>query len=133
MYVIIDEDYRILAFTNTFKRTQYGNIETDSFVLGMPNAIIHEIGEVPEDVEPLTHCYNPEEGFYPYVEPQPEPEKKSDIEILKEESEALKKENAMLQMSVMELSTYSALQDERLQGQEQAILELSMLVGGGGA
>ncbi|MED3571973.1 hypothetical protein [Cytobacillus praedii] len=126
MYVIIDEDYRILAFTNTFKRTQYGNIETDSFVLGMPNAIIHEIGEVPEDVEPLTHCYTPDKGFYPYVEPETPPKPKTPIELLQEE-------NAMLQMSVMEMSTYTALQDERLKGQEQAILELSMLVAGGGA
>lgn len=47
--------------------------------------------------------------------------------------ERLQRENETLQMSVMELSTYSAIQDERLKGQEQAILELSMLVAGGGA
>lgn len=44
----------------------------------------------------------------------------------------LELENAMLQMSMMEMTMYAATQDERLQGQEQAILELSMIVAGGG-
>ncbi len=38
-----------------------------------------------------------------------------------------------LQMSVMELSSYAATKDERLQTQENAVMELSMLVAGGGA
>ncbi|KQL37117.1 hypothetical protein [Psychrobacillus sp. FJAT-21963] len=43
----------------------------------------------------------------------------------------LEQENAMLQMSVMELSSYAASQDERLQVQENAVMELSMLIAGG--
>lgn len=49
------------------------------------------------------------------------------------EIEILKQENEMLQASVMELSAYAASQDERLQTQENAVMELSMLVAGGGA
>lgn len=57
------------------------------------------------------------------LEPVP-PQPPTDIELLQQE-------NAMLQMSVMELSTYAATQDERLQTQESAIMELSMLIIGG--
>ena len=55
----------------------------------------------------------------------PEPQQPTEIELLQQE-------NAMLQMSMMEITMYAATQDERLQGQEQAILELSMIVAGGG-
>lgn len=47
------------------------------------------------------------------------------------EVKLLQQENAMLQMSIMELSTYAASQDERLEAQESAIMELSMLIMGG--
>ena len=57
-------------------------------------------------------------------EPMPQPP--TDIELLQHE-------NAMLQMSMMEMTMYAATQDARLQGQEQAILELSMIVAGGGS
>ncbi|MEK4247582.1 hypothetical protein MKZ20_20100 [Psychrobacillus sp. FSL K6-2684] len=49
------------------------------------------------------------------------------------EADKLRAENEMLQASVMELSAYAASQDERLQMQENAVMELSMLVAGGGA
>lgn len=50
---------------------------------------------------------------------------------LSESVSLLEQENAMLQMSVMELSSYAASQDERLQVQENAVMELSMLIAGG--
>lgn len=52
--------------------------------------------------------------------------------LIPSEADELRAENAMLQMSMMEMTMYAATQDERLQGQEQAILELSMIVAGGG-
>ncbi len=50
---------------------------------------------------------------------------------LLEENKKLKQDNALLQASVLEMTTYAALQDERLVTQEQALLELSTLVAGG--
>lgn len=47
------------------------------------------------------------------------------------EIELLKQENAMLQMSVMELSNYAATQDGQIKDQENAIMELSMFIMGG--
>lgn len=55
------------------------------------------------------------------------------VDIPPSEIKLLQQENAMLQASVMELSAYAASQDERLQMQENALMELSMLVAGGGA
>lgn len=48
------------------------------------------------------------------------------------EAGELRVENELLQASVIELSAYAASQDERLQMQENAVMELSMLVAGGG-
>lgn len=56
---------------------------------------------------------------------EPEPQPPTEIEILQQE-------NAMLQMSMMEMTMYAASQDERLQTQENAVMELSMIVAGGG-
>lgn len=55
----------------------------------------------------------------------PEPQPPTEIEILQQE-------NAMLQMSMMEMTMYAASQDERLQTQENAVMELSMIIAGGG-
>lgn len=63
------------------------------------------------------HDENPSEP-----EPLPEP---TEIELLQQE-------NAMLQMGMMEMTMYAAMQDERLQTQENAVMELSMLIAGGG-
>lgn len=44
----------------------------------------------------------------------------------------LEQENSMIQMGMMEMTLYAATQDERLQTQENAVMELSMLIAGGG-
>lgn len=126
MPYVITADNLICEISSNIESKEDGLHVKDKGYIIKHSASFYGIGTIPEDVQPYTHCYTPDKGFYLYVDPQPEPVKKSDIEILEEE-------NAMLQMSVMELSTYSALQDERLKGQEQVILELSMLVAGGGA
>lgn len=72
--------------------------------------------------------------------PEPEPQPPSIEEQLQEELakrdkliEGLQLENGMLQMGLMEMTMYTASQDERLQTQESALMEISMLVAGGGA
>lgn len=55
------------------------------------------------------------------------------IEVDEEEFNKIKEENQQLQQSVLEMTTYSASQDERLASQEQALLELTTLVAGGNA
>lgn len=54
-------------------------------------------------------------------------------EPLSSKVDNLELENAMLQMSMMEMTMYAASQDERLQTQENAVMELSMIVAGGGS
>ncbi len=55
------------------------------------------------------------------------------IEVDEEEFNRIKEENQQLQQSVLEMTTYSASQDERLATQEQGLLELTTLVAGGNA
>lgn len=54
------------------------------------------------------------------------PVPKMEIEILKEENERLK-------VSIYEMTTYAASQDEKITRQNQAILELTTLITGGNA
>lgn len=68
----------------------------------------------------------------PTQEPEPKPP------TAEEKIALLEAENAMLQMSVMELAMYTAgqdvtlqTQDERITTQESAVMELSMLIAGG--
>ncbi|WP_137744829.1 hypothetical protein [Robertmurraya siralis] len=51
---------------------------------------------------------------------------------LEDEVKQLKQENQLLQQSLLELTSYAATQDERLATQEQALLELSTVLAGGG-
>lgn len=101
-----------------------GNIE-DYEVLRL-----HDIDDIEIVNKTFTHEYSIQDGQIVFGEeipiPEPEPQPPSEVEILQQE-------NAMLQMSMMEMTMYAATQDERLQGQEQAILELSMIVAGGGS
>lgn len=95
------------------KETEFGAIEIteDEMLIAERKEIIIQNGKITfgEDRNPVV----------------PEP-------IIPSEADELRAENAMLQMSMMEMTMYAATQDERLQGQEQAILELSMIVAGGG-
>lgn len=90
---------------------------------------LHDI-EDSENVEKTSsHNYSIQDGRIVFGElkpiPESEPQPPTEIELIQQE-------NAMLQMSMMEMTMYAATQDVRLQGQEQAILELSMIVAGGG-
>ncbi|MED3551028.1 hypothetical protein [Cytobacillus praedii] len=126
MYIITNKAKRLVETCTIIEEVDSGfYVKDKNYIIGF-DIDIYEVPTIPEDVQPYIHCYTPDKGFYPYVEPETPPKPKTPIELLQEE-------NAMLQMSVIELSTYTALQDERLKGQEQAILELSMLVAGGGA
>jgi len=61
-----------------------------------------------------------------------EPVVPDEYTVLSGQVDTLTTENAVLQMSMIEMSVYTAMQDERLQTQENAVMELSMLVAGGG-
>lgn len=54
--------------------------------------------------------------------------KEAELAAEKETVKRLESEKEMLLETVMEMSTYIANQDERLNGQESAIMELSTLV-----
>ncbi|MFZ0578905.1 MAG: hypothetical protein WAM41_15515 [Psychrobacillus psychrotolerans] len=79
--------------------------------------------------------HNPSQKWYdenPLIEPEPQKP------TAEEKIALLEAENAMLQMSVMELAMYTAgqdvtlqTQDERITTQESAVMELSMLIAGG--
>lgn len=68
--------------------------------------------------------YNKDNGslYYEYVERPLTQE---------EELQLIKQENQLLQQSMLELTSYAAMQDERLATQEQALLEMSALMAGG--
>jgi len=61
-----------------------------------------------------------------------EPVVPDEYTVLSGQVGTLTTENAVLQMSMMEMTMYAASQDERLQTQENAVMELSMIVAGGG-
>jgi len=56
---------------------------------------------------------------------------KKDNQNLRIENEQLKERVKELEQALLEMTTISAMQDQKLQETEQAILELSMLLGGG--
>lgn len=56
---------------------------------------------------------------------------KADNQNLRIENEQLKERVKELEQALLEMTTISAMQDQKLQETEQAILELSMLLGGG--
>ncbi|WP_144511620.1 hypothetical protein [Bacillus sp. FJAT-22090] len=101
----------------------FGGIASDYKVFRL-----HDVEDSEQVAKTFTHEYTIKNDRVVFGSlkpiPDPEPQPPSDIEVLQQE-------NAMLQMSVMEMTMYAASQDERLQGQEQAILELSMIVAGG--
>lgn len=56
---------------------------------------------------------------------------KKDNQNLRIENEQLKERVKELEQALLEMTTISAMQDQKLQETEQAILELSMFLGGG--
>lgn len=55
------------------------------------------------------------------------------VPVPKSEMEILKEENERLKVSIYEMTTYAASQDEQITRQNQAILELTTLITGGNA
>lgn len=97
--------------------------------------IVLEFGELSEDFATSNGVrVNIETGKLEFSYPDPnEPEAPPVFqEPLSSKVVNLELENAMLQMSMMEMTMYAASQDERLQTQENAVMELSMIVAGGG-
>lgn len=99
---------------------------------------LHDIEEKDIVEKTFTNLYSVEKGqlvfggLIPVQEPEPQPP------TAEEKIALLEEENAMLQMSIMELAMYAAgqeetigTQDARITTQESAVMELSMLVAGG--
>ncbi|MEH7122123.1 hypothetical protein V7127_02640 [Bacillus sp. JJ1773] len=82
MYVITKNDGVITNLTSIvqgegvfFTNHDGTNFQKDLFAY-------YEISEIPEGIEPFTHCYTPEKGFYPYEPPKPELQPPTPLEEL---------------------------------------------------
>lgn len=121
MKVLIGNLTKITSTDYVAAYSQYVDVEnTPDFI---NDGIVVESGEIDFSKPSKIIHYNPTTNsvFYEYPE------------VPKTQTEILQDQISTLESTILEMSTYSAKQDERIAMQEQAILELTTLISGGNA
>ncbi|MBS4172136.1 hypothetical protein [Bacillus sp. FJAT-49736] len=124
--IILTEDRMVIGCSDNLQFLSDGIVATSPTQRYAKSAYsnIVEVDTLPADYEDYKYNYVEGVGFV-----KNEEWVDTDAPII--DIKALKRENELLKNSLLELTSYIAQQDVRLETQEQAILELSTLISGG--
>lgn len=129
MFVIVDKDNLITELSTDAVKLPNGIHVKDKNYITLFESEIYEVTEVPEGIEPHTHCYTPEKGFYPYV---PYEVPKEPMEKLREDLDKVTQEKNMLGMELasMKLADFEKTKVLNNLGAEITNIKLSLIMNG---